>query len=197
MVSPLPCSGVMLCSKCPLTIPGRCYRLPGGVIVSPLPSEGIRRASYLASNYISPSTRLTPCSSGRSLLAHMENFPTGTLALILTNESATFMPSTINAACSLLFALGTAYSHARSTPTWPATLTHRDSSSPRHGSATKRTLRSLEYKRRDYSSGASSPRGSSSPGQNFRRLTKGPVKYEMNPTAKTARTATRTTPSKD
>ena len=34
MVSPLPCSGVMLCSKCPL-IPGRRYRLLGGVIVLP------------------------------------------------------------------------------------------------------------------------------------------------------------------
>ena len=45
MVSPLRCSGVMLCSKCPLTIPGRRYRLPGGVMVSPLRSEGIPRAS--------------------------------------------------------------------------------------------------------------------------------------------------------
>ena len=45
MVSPLPCRGVMLCSKCPLTIPGRRYRLPGGVIVSPLRSESIRPAS--------------------------------------------------------------------------------------------------------------------------------------------------------
>ena len=116
-------------------------------------------------------------SSGRSLLAPMENFPTGAVAMILTNESASYMPSTINAACSLLFALRTAYSHASSAPTWPANLIHRDSSSPRHGSTTKRTSRSLEYKRRDSSNG-SSPRGSSSSGHNFRRLTKGAVKYE-------------------
>ena len=45
MVSPLPCSGVMIYSKRPLTIPGRRYRLPGGVIVSALRSEGIRRSS--------------------------------------------------------------------------------------------------------------------------------------------------------
>ena len=44
MVSPLPCSGVMICTKCPLIIPGRRYRLPGGVVLSPLRSEGIRRA---------------------------------------------------------------------------------------------------------------------------------------------------------
>ena len=45
MISPLPCSGVMICSKCSLIIPGRRYRLPGGVILSPLRSEGIRQAS--------------------------------------------------------------------------------------------------------------------------------------------------------
>ena len=49
MVSPLPCSGVMLCSKCPLTIPGRRsgrrYRLPGGVIVSPLRSKESKHQS--------------------------------------------------------------------------------------------------------------------------------------------------------
>ena len=123
-------------------------------------------------------------SSGRSLLTHMENFPTETLALILTNESASFMPSTTNAACSLLFTLRTAYSHATSASTWTATLVHRDSSNPRHGSATKRTSRSLEYKRHDSSSGASFPRGSSSSGQKFRRLTKGPVKYEKKPRSK-------------
>ena len=48
MVSPLACSGVIICAKCPLIIPGRrylSYRLPGGVILSPLCSECIRRES--------------------------------------------------------------------------------------------------------------------------------------------------------
>ena len=47
VVSPLPCSGVMMdgCSKCPLVIPDRRYRLPEGIILSPLRSEDIRRAS--------------------------------------------------------------------------------------------------------------------------------------------------------
>ena len=47
-----PVAVVTICSKCPLIIPGRRY--PGGVIISPLRSEGIRRSSNSASNYISP-----------------------------------------------------------------------------------------------------------------------------------------------
>ena len=49
-----------------------------------------------------------------------------------------------------------------------ADLIYRDSSSPRHRRTTKRTSRSLEYKRRDSSDGASSPRGCSPSGQKFR-----------------------------
>ena len=45
VVSPLPGADVMICSKYPIAIPGRRYRLPGGVIVSPPRSEAIRRAS--------------------------------------------------------------------------------------------------------------------------------------------------------
>ena len=41
----------MICGKGPLIIPGRRYRLPGGVIFSPLRSEGIRRVTN-RSNYI-------------------------------------------------------------------------------------------------------------------------------------------------
>ena len=40
-----PVAAVTMRSKCPLTIPGRRYRLPEGKNVSPLRSEGIRRAS--------------------------------------------------------------------------------------------------------------------------------------------------------
>ena len=65
-----PVAAVMICIKCPLTTPGRRYRPPVGVIVSPLRSEGIWRASKQLSNYmvqyISPSTRLTPCVSDLS-----------------------------------------------------------------------------------------------------------------------------------
>ena len=43
MVSPLTFGGVMICSKCPLIIPGRCYRVQGGGFLSSIRSEGIRR----------------------------------------------------------------------------------------------------------------------------------------------------------
>ena len=60
-----PGAAVMICSKCPLTIPGRRYRLPVGVIVSPLRSEGIRRASNYKQvrQHLSrhPSNTLTMC----------------------------------------------------------------------------------------------------------------------------------------
>ena len=44
-------------------------------------------------------------SAGHSLLAHMEDFPAGTLQLILASKSASFIPYTVNATCTLLFAL--------------------------------------------------------------------------------------------
>ena len=43
--------------------------------------------------------------SDRSLLAQMENVPTGNLGMVLSSESPSFMSSTINSACSPLFAL--------------------------------------------------------------------------------------------
>ena len=71
-------------------------------------------------------------SAGHSLLARMEDFPTGTLQLILSSASASFITSTVNAACTLLFSLRVAYSKASTTPHWPTHL------SARHGSDTDR-----------------------------------------------------------
>ena len=45
MVSPLPCCGVMICSKCPLIIPGRRYRLPGRGFFRPFVQKALRRPS--------------------------------------------------------------------------------------------------------------------------------------------------------
>ena len=48
-------------------------------------------------------------SVGNSLSAHMKDFPIGTLQLILASRSASFMPSTVNAVCTLLFAVRLAF----------------------------------------------------------------------------------------
>ena len=71
MVSPLPCSGVMTCSKCPLIIPGRRYRLPGWGFSRPFvqktrpASEQTDRnwnTAYLDEDSLFPSLRRRPAS---------------------------------------------------------------------------------------------------------------------------------------
>ncbi|CAN0118849.1 unnamed protein product [Laminaria digitata] len=101
-------------------------------------------------------------TAGRTLLAHMQTFPAGTLKLIIADQATSFMPSTVNAAYTLLFALREAYGKAPTTPHWPASISANEDSD-RRGRPVKRGARSGDSKiRRGNSGGGSSSHGSSS-----------------------------------
>lgn len=110
--------------------------------------------------------------AGHSLLAHVEDSPTGTLQLIDASKSASFILSTVRAASNLLFALRVAYSKAATTPHWPTHLqARRGSDTDRRGRPpTKRGCRSPNARAgRDSRGGGSCSRSTLSAGQKSRR----------------------------
>ena len=116
-------------------------------------------------------------SAGRSLLAHVDYFPMGTLHMVLANPATSLPTTTLDATCDLLFALRKAIKNAVTTPSWSGgALPATDPALDR-----KRGSRSVDSKgRRDHSGGASSSRRSSSrsasstTGLKSRTLGKGP-----------------------
>ena len=114
--------------------------------------------NVLAKHRQGPFTATHPKSvswTRNALMAHMEDFLTGTLQLILTGKSASFVPSTVNAACGLLFTLRVPYSRATTTLHWPKHIqvSHGSDTDRRGRPPTKRGCRSPDARTRRDSRG--------------------------------------------
>ena len=83
------------------------FRHPSSTLCE-CPVEQSQKHPYVAivGPWVHSALHLTLVSSaGHSLLVHMEDSPAGTLQLTLASKSASFIPYTVNATCTLLFAL--------------------------------------------------------------------------------------------